>query len=246
MVFIKELGLGTALAVLIDATIVRALLVPSLMALLGEWNWWAPRPLARLHAADRAAGESRGVTAGASASLRRRHRARAGRRRPLARLGARALVRRPRAERRLPRGRRRARRRGGGRAAAALARAALRRRARRSGRSTCARRWSARAARYSAVTVRHRAGRAADDARARHARRAARGGRRVGRVAGARGHAAGRDRSRSRPTQANVPAFMRNYDLRWAVGGRRRRAGLGRLDAHAASRARSTRRSSRR
>jgi uncharacterized membrane protein YdfJ with MMPL/SSD domain len=50
LVFIKELGLGTALAVLIDASIVRALLVPSLMALLGKWNWWAPRPLRRLHA----------------------------------------------------------------------------------------------------------------------------------------------------------------------------------------------------
>ncbi len=50
VVFIKELGIGTALAVLIDAFIVRALLVPSLMALLGRWNWWAPRPLARLHA----------------------------------------------------------------------------------------------------------------------------------------------------------------------------------------------------
>ena len=50
MIFIKQLGLGTALAVLIDATIVRALLVPSLMRLMGEWNWWAPRPLARLHA----------------------------------------------------------------------------------------------------------------------------------------------------------------------------------------------------
>jgi uncharacterized membrane protein YdfJ with MMPL/SSD domain len=50
IIFIKELGIGTALAVLIDATIVRALLVPSLMKLLGEWNWWAPKPLARLHA----------------------------------------------------------------------------------------------------------------------------------------------------------------------------------------------------
>jgi RND superfamily putative drug exporter len=49
VVFIKELGVGTALAVLIDAFIVRTLLVPSLMALLGRWNWWAPRPLARLH-----------------------------------------------------------------------------------------------------------------------------------------------------------------------------------------------------
>ena len=42
IVFIKELGLGTAIAVLIDATIIRALLVPALMQLLGKWNWWAP------------------------------------------------------------------------------------------------------------------------------------------------------------------------------------------------------------
>jgi RND superfamily putative drug exporter len=48
--FIKQLGLGVALVVLIDATIIRALLVPSLMQLLGRWNWWAPAPLARLHA----------------------------------------------------------------------------------------------------------------------------------------------------------------------------------------------------
>lgn len=51
LVFIKELGLGTAFAVLIDATVVRALLVPSLMALLGSANWWAPGPLRRLHEA---------------------------------------------------------------------------------------------------------------------------------------------------------------------------------------------------
>ena len=49
LVFIKELGVGTALVVLIDATVVRALLVPSLMVLLGKWNWWAPKPLRRLH-----------------------------------------------------------------------------------------------------------------------------------------------------------------------------------------------------
>jgi len=49
IVFIKEVGVGTAIAVLIDATIIRALLVPSLMRLLGRWNWWAPRPLRRLH-----------------------------------------------------------------------------------------------------------------------------------------------------------------------------------------------------
>jgi uncharacterized membrane protein YdfJ with MMPL/SSD domain len=49
IVFVKELGLGAVLAVLIDATIIRALLVPSLMKLLGPLNWWAPRPLRRLH-----------------------------------------------------------------------------------------------------------------------------------------------------------------------------------------------------
>ncbi|MFY9578608.1 MAG: MMPL family transporter [Gaiellaceae bacterium] len=49
VVFIKMLGVGMALAVLIDATIVRAFLVPSLMALLGSRNWWAPAPLRRLH-----------------------------------------------------------------------------------------------------------------------------------------------------------------------------------------------------
>ena len=50
IIFIKENGIGTALAVLIDASIIRALLVPSLMELLGKWNWWAPSPLRRLHA----------------------------------------------------------------------------------------------------------------------------------------------------------------------------------------------------
>jgi len=49
ILFIKQNGVGTALAVLIDASIIRALLVPSLMELLGKWNWWAPAPLRRLH-----------------------------------------------------------------------------------------------------------------------------------------------------------------------------------------------------
>jgi uncharacterized membrane protein YdfJ with MMPL/SSD domain len=49
IVIIKELGVGVSLAVLLDATIVRALLVPSLMQMLGRWTWWSPRPLARLH-----------------------------------------------------------------------------------------------------------------------------------------------------------------------------------------------------
>jgi uncharacterized membrane protein YdfJ with MMPL/SSD domain len=49
IVFVKELGLGAVLAVLIDASIIRALLVPSLMMLLGPLNWWAPKPLRRLY-----------------------------------------------------------------------------------------------------------------------------------------------------------------------------------------------------
>jgi uncharacterized membrane protein YdfJ with MMPL/SSD domain len=49
LVFLKELGVGAAFAVLIDAFIVRALLVPALMGLLGNANWWSPRPLRRLH-----------------------------------------------------------------------------------------------------------------------------------------------------------------------------------------------------
>jgi RND superfamily putative drug exporter len=49
IIFIKELGIGIAAGVLVDATIVRAFLVPSLMALLGSWNWWSPRPLRWLY-----------------------------------------------------------------------------------------------------------------------------------------------------------------------------------------------------
>src|SRR5581483_11289323 len=42
MILVKALGLGMALAVVIDATLVRGLLVPSTMRLLGDWNWWLP------------------------------------------------------------------------------------------------------------------------------------------------------------------------------------------------------------
>jgi uncharacterized membrane protein YdfJ with MMPL/SSD domain len=48
--FVKEFGFGTALAVAIDATVVRALLVPALMGRVGELVWWSPRVLRRLHA----------------------------------------------------------------------------------------------------------------------------------------------------------------------------------------------------
>ncbi|HEY6779538.1 MAG TPA: MMPL family transporter, partial [Thermoleophilaceae bacterium] len=47
--FMKEIALGMAVGVMLDATVVRALLVPSLMRLFGEWNWWAPKPLRRIY-----------------------------------------------------------------------------------------------------------------------------------------------------------------------------------------------------
>jgi RND superfamily putative drug exporter len=50
LVIIKEIGFGLAVAVTLDATLVRMLLVPATMTILGKWNWWAPRPLAWLHA----------------------------------------------------------------------------------------------------------------------------------------------------------------------------------------------------
>jgi uncharacterized membrane protein YdfJ with MMPL/SSD domain len=47
ILFMKTLGVGMALAVALDATIIRALLVPATMRLMGDWNWWAPGPLKR-------------------------------------------------------------------------------------------------------------------------------------------------------------------------------------------------------
>ncbi|GAA1897255.1 MMPL family transporter [Asanoa iriomotensis] len=47
---VQQIGLGLAVAVAVDATLVRCVLVPATMTLLGRWNWWSPRPLARLHA----------------------------------------------------------------------------------------------------------------------------------------------------------------------------------------------------
>jgi putative drug exporter of the RND superfamily len=48
--FMRMIGVGLALAVVVDATLVRMVLVPAVMKLAGRWNWWAPPPLARLHA----------------------------------------------------------------------------------------------------------------------------------------------------------------------------------------------------
>jgi RND superfamily putative drug exporter len=45
---IKEIGLGLAVAIALDATLVRLVLVPATMELMGRWNWWLPRPLQRV------------------------------------------------------------------------------------------------------------------------------------------------------------------------------------------------------
>lgn len=49
MSFMKLMGIGLALAIVMDATVIRGLLVPAFMRLTGEANWWAPAPLRRLH-----------------------------------------------------------------------------------------------------------------------------------------------------------------------------------------------------
>lgn len=51
IVLIRAMGMGMALAVLIDATLIRLLVVPATMRLFGKWNWWAPAPLVRLRRA---------------------------------------------------------------------------------------------------------------------------------------------------------------------------------------------------
>jgi RND superfamily putative drug exporter len=48
LVGLQQFGFGLAVAIFVDATIVRALLVPALMALFGRWNWWLPARVARL------------------------------------------------------------------------------------------------------------------------------------------------------------------------------------------------------
>ena len=48
MIAIKQIGVGLAIMVAADATLVRLLLVPATMTVLGQWNWWAPKPLAGL------------------------------------------------------------------------------------------------------------------------------------------------------------------------------------------------------
>ena len=66
--FMRMFGVGLTLAVLVDATLVRMVLVPAFMHVMGKWNWWAPKPLRWLH--RRVEIDSREVaTMGHAASL---------------------------------------------------------------------------------------------------------------------------------------------------------------------------------
>ena len=58
IVLIKALGIGMAIAIALDATVVRALLVPATMRLLGKWNWWMPDWLERIVAGRLPAAEA--------------------------------------------------------------------------------------------------------------------------------------------------------------------------------------------
>lgn len=49
MIVVKQMGVGLALSIILDATLVRMILVPATMTVMGRWNWWAPGPLRRLH-----------------------------------------------------------------------------------------------------------------------------------------------------------------------------------------------------
>ena len=68
MTTLKLLGFGMALAIFVDATIVRAMLVPGVMRLLGATNWWAPPSLARwwaTHGVDESSGPGTDPSPGA-------------------------------------------------------------------------------------------------------------------------------------------------------------------------------------
>jgi RND superfamily putative drug exporter len=45
---VKQFGIGLAAGILFDATVIRALLVPAIVRLAGDWNWWLPKPVARV------------------------------------------------------------------------------------------------------------------------------------------------------------------------------------------------------
>jgi RND superfamily putative drug exporter len=72
--FMRMFGVGLTLAVLADATLVRMVLVPAFMHVLGPWNWWAPKPLGWLHERFGISEASDGVTQSETHRLTGRHR----------------------------------------------------------------------------------------------------------------------------------------------------------------------------
>jgi uncharacterized membrane protein YdfJ with MMPL/SSD domain len=58
---IKQFGIGLSAGIIFDATVIRALLVPAIMRLLGEVNWWLPKPLERVLLIRRAVPEASGA-----------------------------------------------------------------------------------------------------------------------------------------------------------------------------------------
>jgi len=63
-VIVKAVGIGIGIAVILDATVVRGLLVPAAMRLMGHWNWWLPKPIARLVGRGAASPATRSASAG--------------------------------------------------------------------------------------------------------------------------------------------------------------------------------------
>ncbi|MGK5522445.1 MMPL family transporter [Micromonospora sp. URMC 107] len=76
MAYIKLIGIGMIVAIVVDATLVRALLVPATMRLLGRWNWWAPGPLGRVYRRFGIKESDEGEPATPERVLRQRERAR--------------------------------------------------------------------------------------------------------------------------------------------------------------------------
>ncbi len=69
---IKQLGVGLSVAVLLDATVIRGVLLPATMKVLGEWNWYLPRWLQWLPRVNLEAGASRSTAASCGGRRRRR------------------------------------------------------------------------------------------------------------------------------------------------------------------------------
>jgi uncharacterized membrane protein YdfJ with MMPL/SSD domain len=68
IVITKMIGAGIIVALIVDASLVRVLMVPALMRLLGRWNWWAPGPLARMYSRYAVAEQSAPIEKAGAAS----------------------------------------------------------------------------------------------------------------------------------------------------------------------------------